>query len=253
MPGDVILIARRHRHEPEIVGFGVVIGDATKTTRAKVPEDFGSLRKLSPFIPWSRKPDGVPIIDALRHTKALVQLHPERGGAHKAVCEWMEKHLSSRPNEPVPKPPQPVDPYTTVIDLPESHQLDYKVQTQNEVIRAKKEEASLVHAYSDWLKMQGRKLEAARYAKLQCDGYERARNNLIEAKGVVSREHIRMAVGQLLDYAFQGMGQLGEVKKAILLPGKPGCEMVAWLKPLGISLIWREDTVFLDNANGQFT
>jgi len=48
MPGDVILIARRHDHEPEIVGFGVVVGEHTKKTRAKTPDTFGSLRKLSP-------------------------------------------------------------------------------------------------------------------------------------------------------------------------------------------------------------
>jgi hypothetical protein len=100
-PGDVLLIARRHHGDPEMVGFGVVNGEyATKIKGFNPPQDFGSLRRLSPFQPWSLPPSGLPLIDVLRHTKALAQLHPDRDEAHRRVCEWMEEKLNSGGPEP---------------------------------------------------------------------------------------------------------------------------------------------------------
>jgi len=263
LPGDVILIARRHNHEPEIVGFGVVKGDySTKARQSKPPQEFGSLRRLSPFRPWSRPPSGVPLIDALQYAQSLVRLHPESNETHRKVCDWIEKQLARKSGRAVQKAsgkaaqkakPGAKSPTLSLVDMPESHQLDYKVQTRSSVIKAKKVEAELVKGYSLWLDRQGRKLVAAKYTNLQCDGYEEDRKNLIEAKSSTTREHIRMAVGQLLDYAFQGREKLGVAHKAILLPKKPSSDMVAWLEPLKISIIWREGRVFLDDANGQFT
>ncbi|PYL09834.1 MAG: hypothetical protein DME33_02920, partial [Verrucomicrobia bacterium] len=97
----------------------------------------------------------------------------------------------------------------TVIGAPENHQLDYEVRTKSEVITAKKIEAELLEKYTTWLKRKGRKLSAAKYGGLRCDAYEQETRNLIEAKSSTRREHIRMAVGQLLDYAFQGRRKLG--------------------------------------------
>jgi hypothetical protein len=99
--GDVILIARRREHKPEIVGFGVVHGKYAKSLDGiKPPESFGSLRRLQPFEPWSRPPSGIPLINVLQHTKALVQLYPEEAqrdpkkyNAHKEVCEWIDRKL----------------------------------------------------------------------------------------------------------------------------------------------------------------
>jgi hypothetical protein len=62
-----------------------------------------------------------------------------------------------------------------------------------------------------------------------------------------------MAVGQLLDYAFQARNEIGETHKAILLPEKPEASLLPWLETLGINVIWEDSSVFLDNANGQFT
>jgi hypothetical protein len=62
-----------------------------------------------------------------------------------------------------------------------------------------------------------------------------------------------MAVGQLLDYAFQGEKEFGKPNMGILLPEEPDPNSVDWLQPLKISLIWRKKQDFLDNANGRFT
>jgi hypothetical protein len=69
-----------------------------------------------------------------------------------------------------------------IVDQPESHQLDYRVQTKGRITRAKRIEACLLEDYRRWLDDQDRKLSAARYGRLQCDGYEKRRQNLIEAK-----------------------------------------------------------------------
>jgi hypothetical protein len=62
-----------------------------------------------------------------------------------------------------------------------------------------------------------------------------------------------MAVGQLFDYAYQAQDEIGECHKAILVPNKPDMSLVRWLETLGISVIWEDGSVFLDNSNGQFT
>ena len=62
-----------------------------------------------------------------------------------------------------------------------------------------------------------------------------------------------MAVGQLLDYAFQGKQKFGDPNKAILLPEMPHSNLEKWLEHLHISIIWREGNSFFDNANGQFS
>ena len=78
------------------------------------------------------------------------------------------------------------------------------------------------------------------------------RRNLIEAKGTISRQDIRMAVGQLLDYAYQMRNDLGDPNKAILLPKEPNQGDVGWLESVGISVIWHSGRRFQDNAGGQF-
>jgi len=92
-----------------------------------------------------------------------------------------------------------------------------------------------------------------RYKNLRCDAFEAERKNLIEAKCSVRREYIRMAVGQLLEYAFLGRERFGACNKAILLPEKPDLHSIEWLSDFHINVIWKEKNAFLDDANGQFT
>ena len=260
-PGDVVLIARRHRFEPEIVGFGIVRGEAQRSIKSlKTPQSFGAMRKLSPFVPISRVPTRVPVIDALRHTSALAKLHPSSREAHALVCNWMDRLLAREAKQnsgkdflarAEPKDQNSKD--TQIVDSPRHHQLDYIVRSKRQVKTAKKSEARLLMGYSRWLKRQGRTLATAKSGKLQCDGFEKDRRNLIEAKSSISREHIRMAVGQLLDYTFQIETKFGKTNMAILLPREPERNSVNWLLQLNISLIWRDKAAFLDNANGQFT
>jgi len=143
--------------------------------------------------------------------------------------------------------------YVKMVASPRNHQLDYNIRTKEEVKEAEKKEAILLMRYRLWLKRQERNLPTARHEKLQCDGFEKERRNLIEAKSSISREHIRMAVGQLLDYAFHIKKKFGKPNMGILLPEEPDPNSVDWLQPLKISLVWRKKAAFLDNTNGQFT
>jgi hypothetical protein len=88
---------------------------------------------------------------------------------------------------------------------------------------------------------------------LRCDAYEKITCNLIEAKSATTREHIRMAVGQLRDYAFQGRQAFPNPNKAILLPHKPGPDILEWLAAEQIAVIWRKGKDFFDTAGGKFT
>ena len=144
-------------------------------------------------------------------------------------------------------------PEAQIVDSPLHHQLDYIVRSKKLMRRARKNEERLLIAYRNWLDSQGRKLRTARYGKLQCDAFEERRRNLIEAKSSTSREHIRMAAGQLLDYAFQIRKKFPNVNKAVLLPRMPDWRAVDWLPKLKIAVIWRENGAFLDNAKGKFS
>jgi hypothetical protein len=254
---DIVIIARRHNWAPDIVGFGVVKGEL-RAKRLPPSDDEAYLRDLDPFKPWVRVPQGIPLIDVLRHTKALVQLHPESDEAHKKVCNWMERQLGLEDREVGSKG---IAGRTTkqrhmvikVTDLPQFTTFGYKVKTEGQVKMARKVEAKLLSDYEHWLGQHGRQLSAVKYNRIQCDGWEKERRNLIEAKGSTSREDIRMAVGQLLDYAFQGKEEFKRPHMAILLPNEPDPDSVKWLEPLGIKIIWRRGQSFLDNANGRFT
>jgi len=63
----------------------------------------------------------------------------------------------------------------------------------------------------------------------------------------------RMAVGQLLDYAFQIRKKFAHVNMAVLLPSVPDWHAVDWLAKLKIAVIWRENCAFLDNVKGKFS
>ncbi len=130
---------------------------------------------------------------------------------------------------------------------------DYSFRTKSEIRVAKKKEARLVRNDLQWLRRKGRQLQVVLFGKRCCDGYEAERRNLIEAKSCASRESLRMAVGQLLDYAYRGKQELGELNKAVLLPEAPSQEDVNWLKSLDIAVAWPKGEAFVDTAGGQFT
>ena len=216
------------------------------------------MRKLLPFVAKSSAPANVKVIDILHHTSSLTRLHPQKNKSHALVCKWME-HILTRSGDTnylreIPTKTLDKDLHDIQLaDSPKHHELDYIVRSEKQAIRAKKNEVRLLIAYQRWLKRRERILVTTKYGQLQCDAFEMKRQNLIEAKSSIKREHIRMAVGQLLDYSWQIEKKFGKANLGILLPRKPRPNSVGWLRRWKIYLVWRDMATFRDNANGQFT
>lgn len=256
--GDVILIARSFQRRPNVVGFGVVTGAyQTRLRGFTAPGNDkwqGSIRTLSPFIPRTAIPPRLSIMKVLNQTAALHELHPATDHQHRLICGWMATELSigmigkdgSGANS------KSRNGRVSLKKLFDPGQLDFEVRTPETVRMARKLEAELVNDYRQWLKEKVPELKVANYQGLRCDAYEEERNNLIEAKSSGRREYIRMAVGQLLDYAYLGRKKFGSPNMAILLPRKPEAKLLEWLAEAKISVIWKQRHAFVDNANGQF-
>ncbi len=264
LPGDVILIARRHLGRPEAVGFGEVVGEAVTKAAFVTPDTFGSLRTMKPFVSWSNPPAYLQFEAVVRHNMALAKLHPDHDDDHRRICEWMDgalrrnnsvAHTSSKTSLRVANLPSPRS--VALVASPANSQLDYLVRTSASISKATKLEAGLLEEYTAWLKLRDRSLIAAKYGALRCDGIEIVDGewrsaNLVEAKCSARREYIRMAVGQLLDYEFQGRDFFVDPHKAILLPERPPDDIIEWLDSIHIKVIWQSGQVFVDNDNGRF-
>jgi hypothetical protein len=73
---------------------------------------------------------------------------------------------------------------------------------------------------------------------------------LIEAKGVVNREHIRHGVGQLLDYRRHVTPQ---PEMALLLPARLPPSLAGLPPEAGVDVIWEEAGQFADSRGGVLT
>ncbi|HEX3173815.1 MAG TPA: hypothetical protein VHQ43_06320 [Solirubrobacterales bacterium] len=81
------------------------------------------------------------------------------------------------------------------------------------------------------------------------DLYDATIGMLVEAKGTVERNAIRMAIGQLADYKrFVGDGQPNHL--AVLLPSEPRSDLCELLISQKIDLIYRTEAGFEDSTGG---
>ncbi|MGN6586868.1 MAG: restriction endonuclease, partial [Solirubrobacterales bacterium] len=79
--------------------------------------------------------------------------------------------------------------------------------------------------------------------------FDSTTQTLVEAKGTVERNAVRMAIGQLLDYRrFFGEGELDHI--AALFPKEPRPDLVALLHEQGIVVIYRAKDGFEDSTGG---
>jgi hypothetical protein len=74
------------------------------------------------------------------------------------------------------------------------------------------------------------------------DLYCKDDKQLVEARGSVSREAIRMAIGQIHDY--RRFAEVG-TSLAILLPELPRPDLIELIKSAGITMIYRSDSGFI--------
>jgi hypothetical protein len=153
-----------------------------------------------------------------------------------------------------PNPPQA--PVVASIPIEQGKVEAYEVRTKRAAVRARREEGRLVSDFADYLTNQGEAVCRQKITvpggtgSLYSDLFNDTRRQLIEAKAGTSRSDIRMAIGQLADYA-----RLIEPapRCAVLLEARPRQELCDLLQCLRIAVIWRDGDGFTDNADKAFT
>jgi hypothetical protein len=141
------------------------------------------------------------------------------------------------------------------VSVEEQHTESAFVNPKSQGYEISRREQSLVIAYSAYLATKG--CEIVRH-QIRPDGeskplfsdlYDKTRNNLVEAKGPVARESIRMAIGQLADYSrfIQPKPNM-----AVLLPIRPRKDLEELLLSQRIHAVWQKNQIFEDNSLGSF-
>jgi len=115
------------------------------------------------------------------------------------------------------------------------------VEGSREPYEAERKEQSLVRAYAQYLERLGHDVCRLQFlppdeaAPLFCDLFDKTTNTLYESKGSVTRPAIRMAIGQLADYA-----RLVHPppRRVLLLPEEPRPDLKNLAESQGIEVTW---------------
>ncbi|MGW4153708.1 hypothetical protein ACWEDF_11215 [Micromonospora chersina] len=128
-----------------------------------------------------------------------------------------------------------------VRDVPiEAHAAEtFQSEPKREPTFAERREAALVQRYTTWLAKAGtvatrkevRLPELGR--PLYTDLFDPSRLELLEAKSSASRNHVRLAIGQLFDYA----RHVEHTSLAVLLPSDPGSDLLQLLHSVSVVCI----------------
>lgn len=106
-------------------------------------------------------------------------------------------------------------------------------------------EFELQSDFGNWLASNGDKPKSLTLpvdgSNIMPDLYVPTRRWIVEAKRSVARDHVRTAIGQVLDYAHAAREIGISAVPLILLPGAPSDSLGALLRSLGISLAHRTD------------
>jgi hypothetical protein len=143
----------------------------------------------------------------------------------------------------------------TVEEVPVEEQWTEKafVAPSREPYEADRREQALVLAFRDHLLQQQHEVARLKIVPpgeakpLFSDLIDRTTNTLYEAKGSVERGAIRTAIGQLMDYRrfVHPTPRLG-----VLLPSRPRNDLADLLSSVGIDLVWRDGSEFVEMLGG---
>lgn len=118
------------------------------------------------------------------------------------------------------------------------------IEGDREPYTAERREQKLVRRFVAALEREGHELCRLQFrpqdepAPIFCDLFDKSTNTLYEAKGTIARPAIRMAIGQLADYA--RLVDPAPVK-AILLPQQPRSDLCDLLTLEDITAVWPSD------------
>ena len=161
------------------------------------------------------------------------------------------------------EPPEPTSKLTEIlagparVDVPIELQETEKayVNPSREPYEAERREQKLVLALESHLLALGhtvtrqRLLPSGEARPIITDLFDGTTGTLVEAKGSVERNAIRMAIGQLCDYRrFFAAGELQFV--AALFPTEPRADLCNLLSEQGIIVIYPTETGFEDSTGG---
>ncbi|MFJ8296654.1 restriction endonuclease [Streptomyces sp. NPDC094447] len=168
---------------------------------------------------------------------------PETGdGPIRSVIMFRLKPVDAAPAVGVQLPHTP--PKALVVDdvdVEQHHTERTLVDPAREPYEAERREAALVRDYVEHLRLLGHEVTRKRITPagelkpLYTDVFDRTTNVLTEAKGSVTREAIRMALGQLLDYRRH---IAPHPSLAILVPSRPRQDLLDLCGDVEVTVVW---------------
>lgn len=206
---------------------------------------------------WWELPDAADE-GGISHTRGgLSELAYQRitasSGFFEKTVELLDELISRPPvdGERVPvlrmdrDDPQPPRERVEFIAIEEAHLEEYVVATEVQEQHRSRAEMELQKRYADYLSARGhkvmrQKITTAAGELLLTDLYDISTGTLIEVKSSTDRPTLRMALGQILDYA----RYVEHEALTILVPEAPLEEMIEMLKEHGVGISWPEDDGF---------
>ena len=205
---------------------------------------------LDPVDPWQWR-DG---LDALGHTRKMIQFRMlPVGEVEKYEADVDRKSESSVTAEPLAAvPPEPEE---TDVEALKKKEFQRLLKAREQIVR--REESELVHRFRSWLTSEhgigatGLRIPTGTgLPSLRADLWIPSREVLVEAKSSSAREHIRTAIGQLLDYVRH---LSGDPTMCVLLPTEPASDMLDLLESLSIACVWAEKGAFESHPGDYLT
>jgi hypothetical protein len=171
-------------------------------------------------------------------------------GDLRSVIVFRLEQVNGLAAEPVAAEPMPTP---GVVDLPVEANLaeTYAATANGEPAERRRAEGGLVNRYAAWLQQQGHDVcrkqvvPPGELQPLYNDLFNITANELVEAKGSIVREAVRMAVGQVLDYA----RHVPHASRGVLLPSRPREDLVALVLSADMSCIWESDSGTFDRID----
>jgi hypothetical protein len=179
-----------------------------------------------------------------------------KNGPEREVIVFRLRPIGIEPPEPTSKLSKVLT-GPTRVDVPIEQQETEKayVNPSREPFEAERREQKLVLALETHLVALGHEVSRQRLLPpgetrpIITDLFDTTTGTLIEAKGSVERNAVRMAIGQLCDYRrFFAAGEIEHV--AALFPAEPRADLANLLSEQGIVVIHRTEKGFEDSTGG---
>ncbi|SCL40129.1 hypothetical protein GA0070615_4293 [Micromonospora aurantiaca] len=165
-------------------------------------------------------------------------------GNEDALRQVIVFRLRPRNEVPVELPSTPITPtaapVVNTVPVEEQHTERSFITPNREPYELERIEATLVRRYRNFLQSQGHAVGRLRIvppgegSPLYSDLWDETTRELVEAKGSVTRDQLRQAVGQLLDY-----GRFVDASvRSVLVPSRPRGDLLDYLRHAGVGVIY---------------